>query len=351
MSTTGAKGLHKPPRLLKWDALLQRDLLVLFALTGWALAVPHYGSEFAVSMALTCLMYVALSSSWGLFCGSTRYLSLATSAFFGIGAYTSAIWLEQLGWWSVILLGAGAAAAVAVVMGAAVLHLRGTYFAVLTFGMTELIRHAITYWEKSVTGTVGRVLTVVPERDTIYLTVLGLAVLALAAGIVLRRSRFGLAMAGIGADEQRAMTLGVNTRLVKIAGFALTAGFAGAVGAAMSTRWTYIDPATVFNPFIGFQTVLIALIGGAATLWGPLIAAIVFSLLAETLRLQLPQLYMMSLGLLLILCVMYLPGGLASLRWATFRGWRDDVRGSWREWRAPKRADRALKAGKLEQPS
>ena len=69
----------------------------------------------------------------------------------------------------------------------------------------------------------------------------------------------------------------------------------------MSVRWTYIDPHTVFNPFIGFQTVLIALIGGAATLWGPLIAAVVFSLLAETLRLQVPQLYMMSLGLLLIL--------------------------------------------------
>ena len=66
---------------------------------------------------------------------------------------------------------------------------------------------------------------------------------------------------------------------------------------------------------IGFQTVLIALIGGASTLWGPLIAAVVFSLLAETLRLQLPQLYMMSLGVLLIVCVLYLPGGLASLRW------------------------------------
>ena len=81
----------------------------------------------------------------------------------------------------------------------------------------------------------------------------------------------------------------------------------------MSVRWTYIDPTTVFNPFIGFQTVLIALIGGAATLWGPLIAAVVFSLLAETLRLHVPQLYMMSLGLLLILSVLYLPGGLASL--------------------------------------
>jgi branched-chain amino acid transport system permease protein len=314
---------------------MKRDLLILFALAGWALAVPHYGSDFVVSLALTCLMYVALASSWSLFCGTTRYLSLATAAFFGIGAYTSAIAMEQVGWVGAITMGAGIAAAVAVVMGAGVLHLRGTYFAVLTFGMTELIRHAITTWEKQVTGTVGRVLATVPERDTVYLTVLLLAVAAILTSILVRRSRFGLAMQGIGADEQRAQTLGVNTRLVKIGGFALTAAFAGAVGAAMSVRWTYIDPATVFNPFIGFQTVLIALIGGAATLWGPLIAAIVFSLLAETLRLELPQVYMMSLGLLLILCVLYLPGGLASLRRETFTGWRDDVRGWWKDLRDP----------------
>ncbi len=311
--------------------VLVRDWLVLLALAGWAVALPSYGSEFMVSMALTCLMYIALSSSWGLFCGSTRYLSLATAAFFGIGAYTGVVALDHLPWLQAVALGALVAAAIAVVMGAAVLHLRGTYFAVLTFGMTELIRHAVTYWEKQVTGTVGRVLTVVPDRDTIYLSMLGLAVLALATSIVVRRTRLGLAMAGIGADEQRAQTLGVNTRLVKITGFALTAAFAGATGAVMCVRWTYIDPSTVFNPFIGFQTVLIALIGGAATLWGPLLAAIVFSLLAETLRLKLPQIYMMSLGLLLILSVLFLPGGLASLRWETLRGWGRDLRAWWRD--------------------
>jgi branched-chain amino acid transport system permease protein len=320
---------------------MTRDLVLLFALAGWAMAVPHYASEFVVSLALTCLMYAALSSSWSLFCGITRYLSLATSAFFGIGAYTGALVLEQVPWLAAIALGAAVAAGVALVMGAAVLHLRGTYFAVLTFGMTELIRHAITYWERTVTGTVGRVLVVVPDRDTVYLTVLGLAVASVLVAIVVRRSRFGLAMAGIGADEQRAQTLGVNTRLVKIGGFALTATFAGAVGAAMSVRWTYIDPSTVFNPFIGFQTVLIALIGGAATLWGPLIAAVAFSLLAETLRLQMPQLYMMSLGLLLILCVLYLPGGLATLRWQTLRQWRDDGRAWWRELVRPARGKAA----------
>jgi len=323
---------------------LIRDLLVLFGLAGWALALPYWGSEFAVSLALTCLMYVALSSSWALLCGTTRYLSLATSAFFGLGAYTGALSLEHVGWVEAVLAGAGIATLVAVVMGAAVLHLRGTYFAVLTFGMTELIRHAVTYFEKSVTGTVGRVLTVVPSRDTIYLTVLLLAVLAVAFSIVVRRTRFGLALAGIGADEQRAQTLGVNTRWVKLAGFAATAAFAGAIGAAMSVRWTYIDPPTVFNPFIGFQTVLIALIGGALTLWGPLIAAIAFSLLAETLRLQAPQVYMMTLGLLLILSVLYLPGGLASLRWQTFTGWRDETRSWWKlrryEWSGDKARDK-----------
>lgn len=321
--------------------LLIRDLLVLFGLAGWALALPAYASEFVASLALTCLMYVALSSSWALFCGTTRYLSLATSAFFGIGAYTGALMMDKAPWLGTIGLGALIAVAVAVVMGSAVLHLRGTYFAVLTFGMTELIRHAITYWEKSVTGTVGRVLMVVPERTTVYLTVLGIAVLAVATSIVVRRTRFGLALAGIGADEQRAQTLGVNTRWVKTAGFALTAAFAGAVGAAMSVRWTYIDPATVFNPFIGFQTVLIALIGGALTLWGPLIAAIVFSLLAETLRLQAPQVYLMSLGLLLILSVLYLPGGLASIRTDTAKGWWRDLKALYEEKRYEWSGDKA----------
>ena len=300
---------------------MRKDAFLLAGLTLAAALLPGIASEFLLSLALTCLMYVALASSWSLFCGSTRYLSLATAAFFGIGAYTSALVLESLPWLAAVGLGALVAAAIALVMGAAVLHLRGTYFAVLTFGMTELIRHAVTYFEKQVTGTVGRVLVVVPEESTVYYTVLGIACAAVGTAIAVRRSRFGLALVGIGADEQRAQTLGVNTRLAKTLGFALTAAFAGAVGAAMAVRWTYIDPVTVFNPFIGFQTVLIALIGGAMTLWGPLIAAIVFSVLAETLRLQLPQAYMMALGLLLILSVLYLPDGLGSLRWAQVRGW------------------------------
>lgn len=293
--------------------LANRPWLTLGIGLALAAVVPWIASDFVASVALSCLMYIALATSWSLFCGATRYLSLATSAFFGLGAYSSATLLEVLPWPLVIVSGAVVASAVAVVMGAAVLHLRGTYFAVLTFGMTELIRHAVTFVEKQVSGTVGRVLAVVPSNETVYLTVLAIAGVAIATAIAVKHSRFGLALAGIGADEQRAQTLGVDTRRYKIAGFALTAAFAGAVGAAMAVRWTYIEPAAVFSPFIGFQTVLIALIGGAASIGGPVVAAVVFSLLAETLRLQLPYGYMMVLGMLLILCVMYLPNGLASL--------------------------------------
>ncbi|MBM4441031.1 MAG: branched-chain amino acid ABC transporter permease [Candidatus Rokubacteria bacterium] len=286
------------------------------ALAGGAAALaaaPWVLSDFLLSLTLSCLMYAALAVSWALFSGATHYLSLATAAFFGLGAYVTAWGVAVLPWPVVVIGGGVVASAFAALVGGAVLHLRGAYFAVLTFGLGELVRHAITYFEKSMFRTVGRVLTVTPTTTTVYLTVLALAVAAVATAIVVRRNRFGLALAGIGADEERAQTLGVATRAVKVGGFALSAFFAGAMGAAVTVRWTYIDPPAVFNPFIGFQTVLIAMTGGASTLVGPLASAVVFSLLTEFLRLRFPYAYLLLLGVLLIALVLYLPRGIASL--------------------------------------
>lgn len=276
-------------------------------------AMPWMLSDFLLALTLSCLMYAGLAVSWAAFSGATHYLSLATAAFFGLGAYVTAWGVAALPWPVVVLGGGLVAAAFAALVGGAILHLRGAYFAVLTFGLGELVRHAITYVEKSTFRTVGRVLTVTPAGTTVYLTVLVVAVAAVVASVLVRRSRFGLALAGIGADEERAQTLGVATRWVKVAGFALSAFFAGAMGAAVAVRWTYIDPPAVFNPFIGFQTVLIAMVGGASTLAGPLVSAVVFSLLTEFLRLRFPYAYLLMLGMLLIALVLYLPGGIASL--------------------------------------
>ncbi len=299
-----------------------RENLGVIAAGALALAaLPWLASDFMLSLALTCLMYIGLAVTWAMFSGATNYLSLATSAFFGIGAYVTAWGFGTLPYALVVALGGLAAAAFASLVGAGILHLRGAYFAVLTFGLGELVRHAITYSEKTYAHTVGRVLQDAPESTAVYWTVLLIATAAVAACAAVRASRLGLALAGIGADEERAQTLGVNTRRAKIAGFALAAFFAGALGAAVAVRWTYIEPASVFNPFIGFQTVLIAMIGGAQTLAGPIVSAVVFSLLTELLRLQFPYAYLIVLGFLLIVLVLYLPGGLASLisRWRQAR--------------------------------
>ena len=293
------------------------SLAARLALLGVAVvvlaAMPWLLSDFLLSLTLSCLMYAGLAASWAMFCGATNYLSLATAAFFGLGAYVTAWGLGVLVWPLPVVIGGLVAAAFAALVGGAILHLRGAYFAVLTFGLGELVRHAITYYEKSVFRTVGRVLTVTPDATTVYLSVLLVAAAAVAVSACVRASRFGLALSGIGADEERARTLGVATRRTKIAGFALSAFFAGALGAAVAVRWTYIDPPAVFNPFIGFQTVLIAMVGGAATLAGPLLSAVVFSLLTELLRLRFPYAYLLALGALLIALVLYLPNGLISL--------------------------------------
>ena len=113
-----------------------------------------------------------------------------------------------------------------------------------------------------------------------------LAALAAVAYRLVARSDLGFALRGIGDDEERAATLGVHTRRAKLAAFCLTAWFAGAVGAAAAVRWTYIDPTSVFNPFILFQTVLIAMVGGPSKLRGPDPRRAYLYLLAELLRLR-----------------------------------------------------------------
>jgi branched-chain amino acid transport system permease protein len=283
------------------------------ALIACLAALPSVTSTFVLSLTLSIAMYAGLALSWSMFSGATGYVALSTSAFFGLGAYTCAILLGSLPWPLVVAGGAAVAAVSALILGLCVLHLRGTYFAILTFGISELLKNLIMYIEKSEFGTVGRLMMGAPSLPVIYWTVLALAVLAAVMYWLVARSDFGAALRAIGSDEGRASTLGLNVRNAKIAGFCLSAFIPGAIGAAMSVRWTYIEPQIVFNPFIVFQTVLVATIGGPTRLAGPILGAVVFGLLQETLRLNFANYYLILLGVLLILSVLYIPKGLVSL--------------------------------------
>ena len=273
---------------------------------------PQVLAPYYRSLALAILADVALAVAWAIFSGPTRYLSLATGAFFGAGAYTTAVMLGRLAWPLPVLAAAVVAAVMALVVGTLALRLRGPYFAVFTFGLAELAKHSLIWFETSITGTVGRLLLSPPGSVALYYTVLAVAALAVATAMALPRTRWGVALVAIGADEERAETLGVATTRVKIGVFALSAAFMGAIGGAMAPRWTYIDP-QVFNPLVSFQTVIMALLGGPATVAGPVLGAAFLGLLSEILLVKFRYLYMLSLGLVLIAVVLALPRGLAGL--------------------------------------
>jgi branched-chain amino acid transport system permease protein len=290
----------------------------LAARLGWAalgaalVVAPQVLGPYYRSLALAILADVALAVAWAFFSGPTRYLSLATGAFFGAGAYTTAVVLGRLPWPLPVLAAAAVAAAMALLVGTLALRLRGPYFAVATFGLAELAKHTLIWFETSITGTVGRLLLSPPGPIALYYTVLAVAALAVTTAVALPRSRWGVALIGIGADEERAETLGIDTTRVKVAVFALSAAFMGAIGGAMAPRWTYLDP-QVFNPLVSFQTVIMALLGGPATVAGPILGAVFLGLLSEILLVKFRYLYMLTLGLVLIVVVLVLPGGLSGL--------------------------------------
>ena len=284
-----------------------------WATLGAALVLaPQVLAPYYRSLALAILADVALAVAWAIFSGPTRYLSLATGAFFGAGAYTTAVVLGRLAWPLPVLAAAVVAAVMALVVGTLALRLRGPYFAVFTFGLAELAKHSLIWFETSITGTVGRLLLSPPGAVALYYTVLVVAGLAVATAMALPRTRWGVALIAIGADEERAETLGVATTRVKIGVFALSAAFMGAIGGAMAPRWTYVDP-QVFNPLVSFQTVIMALLGGPLTVAGPILGAAFLGLLSEILLVKFRYFYLLSLGLVLIVVVLALPSGLAGL--------------------------------------
>jgi len=267
-------------------------------------------SNYQRSLLLAILADVSLAVAWAFFSGPSRYLSLASGAFFGAGAYTTAVVGSRLAWPLPVLAGAAVGAVMALAVGVLALRLRGPYFAIFTFGLAELAKHVLIWYETSVTGTVGRLLLAPPGPIALYYTVLALAALTIGTAVVLRRSRWGYALAGIGEDEERALTLGIDATRVKVGTFALSAAFMGAVGAAMATRWTYLDP-QVFSPLVSFQTVIMALVGGATSVARPVVGAVFFGLASELFLHRFRYVYMLALGLTLIVVVLLFPSGLA----------------------------------------
>jgi branched-chain amino acid transport system permease protein len=283
-------------------------LIILVLLATFTL----YASAYTVILMTSILMYIVLTVSWAIFSGPTGYISLASAAFFGVGIYTSAILGMALPLPVVIAAAGLASSCLALLVGAVTLRLRGIYFAIFTFGLVELIKHLLLWYEVKVTGTRGRFVVLV-DNETIYYVMLIILVVLLLTAYLIRRSRFGLALQSIGENEEAAAHMGVNVTAVKIGAFAISATFMGAAGAIMATRWTYVDPYIAFNPLLSFMPALMAIFGGMGQLYGPVLGATTFAYLEEVLITKFPYYYMLLFGIILVLVVLYLPNGLVGL--------------------------------------
>lgn len=274
--------------------------------------VPLYVQPYLVILLTTVFMYIIITVSWTIFSGPTHYISLASAAFFGVGVYTSALIGKTFPLLVVILAGSLISFMLALFIGLLTLRLRGMYFIIFTFSISELMRNFLLWWETTMTGTVGRWVVMV-EHVTVYYVILVILVMALLTAYLIRRSRFGLALKSIGEQEEAATHIGINTTVVKTIAFAISAFFMGATGAIMATKWKYIDPRIAFDPLLSFMPVLMAIFGGTGQLFGPVFGAAVFAYLEEILTTKFPYYYMLLFGSILIVVILFLPHGMAGL--------------------------------------
>ena len=271
-----------------------------------------YGTIYSIILITDILMYIILTVSWAIFSGPTRYISLAPAVFFGVGIYVSAILGQNLPFPVVILTGGLASFVIALLAGSLTLRLKGVYFTIFTFGLLELIKQVLVWAEITITGTRGRFVIVV-DNHTIYYWMLGIFVVLMITAYLIRRSRYGKALEAIGDNEEAAAHIGINTTFLKVITFSIGAFFTGAAGAAIATRWTYIDPYIAFNYFYSFLPVLMAIFGGVGHIMGPVIGAAIFAYLEETLITEFPYYYMLMFGIILLIAILYMPKGLVGL--------------------------------------
>lgn len=291
-------------------------LLVAAAFPMWA------QGEYVLSYGIHVLQYGVLATAWALFSGPTRYISLATTAFFGLGAYTVALFSETLPWLGVLTVAAGLGLALALLVGLSTLRLSGVHFVIFTFGLTELVRQLVTWYEVNITKSIGRYVFLDISHAQIYWQLLTLLALVLLIGTVIQRSRLGLALRVIGEDEMVARHLGMNTTRAKVLLFVISAVFMTLVGAVMAPRWTYIDPAIAFNPTVSFQVLIMALLGGAGHLLGPLAGVIPLTALFELLSARFPNHFSILLGMAFLLIVYLLPHGVIDWLRVRTRRWQ-----------------------------
>lgn len=259
------------------------------------------------------LIWGTLGVAWNLLGGYTGQVSFGHAAFFGVGAYGAgllAFHLHISPWWGMIV-GPVAAVIISIPIGLICFRLRGPYFALAMLAVGEICRLIFTEWVPFTNGAMG-ILTLTTFSSKLPYYYIGLVVLLLSIYTVYRlmASRAGYYFVSIREDQDTAESLGIPTTKYKMYSLIPSAFFSGLAGAFYMNYMNYIEPSIVFSlPDVSIMIIMVVILGGVATLWGPVVGAIIYVVLSELFRSSLGSAHLLVFGVIVCLVIMYMPNG------------------------------------------
>ncbi len=288
-----------------------------------AIAAPFVFSfsPYFQGLLIFVLIWVIMGTSWNLLAGYTGLVSFGHAAYFGIGAYAAALpffhWTTSP-WWG-LLTGGITAVILGYVLGIIVFRLRGPYFALGTLAIAEILRIIFGEEEWLTNGHNGILyMTTWVSKYPYYFVALAIAIGAILSVKIVMKSKAGFYFLSIREDEDAAEALGINTKKYKNIATVISTFWAGMAGAFYMIYMGFIDPEVVFALHnISIITILVGIIGGVGTIWGPAVGAVIMVLVQELFRSSIfglapvwvSKFHAMVFGLLVILVILYMAGG------------------------------------------
>jgi branched-chain amino acid transport system permease protein len=277
--------------------------------------------NYYVGLANLSLIYIIVAIGLNFIYGYTGYVSFAQAGFFGIGAYSSALLAvdAHIGFWVALPLSGLIAAVFGILLGMPTLKLSGHYLAMATIGFGIIVQMVLQNWTSFTHGAqgVGGIPGVsfgpmaLTNATQYYYFMLVCAVLAALLAWSIEHSNLGRSFKAVREDEIAASTSGINLRFTKVCSFALSALFAGCAGSLYAHMSSYISPDTFsFDQSVIFFTMV--LVGGAGTVAGPIVGAILLTFIPELLRF-LQEYYMALFGIGIVLAMLFMPQGIVRL--------------------------------------
>lgn len=300
---------------------MTRPNLILLVLIVVVAALPLFGGSYALRLGTIACMYGILALSWNIVGGFAGYPSFATAAFFGFGAYAAGVLIGKGMPLLVSVIVAGVASfALAALLGAALLRLRGHYFAIASLSLMEVFRELVNNATDLTGGGMGLNIPLtstagVMADATFFFYAMWALLLATALMVVIvAGSKLGFGLACIRQNETAANMIGLNTTLYKSVAFGLSACFVSAAGGVYAAWVHYIDPSDVFDILYSVKPIVMALIGGLGSPLGVFVGALVYLGLEEVVWRNYIQIHSGVLGVLIVILLLFLPHGLMSIR-------------------------------------